>query len=851
MKHSNAIGYILELKSLIRQNWFDGLIEYALADENTTLTSSQAELLYQELISPSEYIEKSIFAKEVTQNSTTAIARELLVALYNFDNFKKLEQSLKVGLHPRATIIFGANGAGKSSLCAAFKCLAGESQREPLHNVHGLTTDCSFEYDTENEQGQKWESKSPEPKLSSHIKFFDSKLALTYVESNSDPRQYIEITPYLLHLFELLKIYLDEFEAYSGNKLRADENAKLSSMSICNGILGSLKSSVAQNFTNALSSENLAFFDDYIAKLDGETIGARLAEAKAIQKKYLAAIDENGQKLLKLRVQSVRAWIAAIKGLCDDLKNVDINSYIEQIISVGKKSAEQRILIERVVPHHQDIEGFKRFLDASKTIFNYDGSEKYCPFCKREFSKREIALVREYANFLISDLEKEILNLKNSVAITTNILIEIKKRDYTSLFNEKCVSDELRGKVIQIISALLSGIDVILSTPSTENAVFWAVAQESICQLITQAEGWLKPDLSLLESASANADEQMKRRRELQQTIDNLELENTFSVNLNAIQNALSNIRAYNQHKQAIDAAAFANIRRQLSNKSKQAFSELIVPQFEENLNAEYLRLAERAMSSFGIEFVNKASEGNVSLMPKVKSKRIDVVLSEGELKIHALALFFTELKYAQEDIIIFDDPINSLDEKYSLSVVDRIRDCIKENPQKQVIVLTHNYGFFIQLIQRFGQSSLGRDFSSLILESCGILEPHTEKIEDLEAKIENGLRAMPFDKETKDHLAKYMRLYIESIVNHYVFNQCRRTYNPHTEVSVFHKYMGVTPLTQDEATALSDIYSRVSPWEHDDYRTSYLNSDKDTFQTRYDKIKIIKEAIIARKKQT
>ena len=59
---------------------------------------------------------------------------------------------------------------------------------------------------------------------------------------------------------------------------------------------------------------------------------------------------------------------------------------------------------------------------------------------------------------------------------------------------------------------------------------------------------------------------------------------------------------------------------------------------------------------------------------------------------------------------------------------------------------------------------------------------------------------------------------------------------------------MGIIPLTQEEATTLSDIYSRVSPWEHDDIRTWYLNGDKTAFETRYRAVKKIKDAIESRK---
>ncbi|WP_246327543.1 hypothetical protein [Candidatus Competibacter phosphatis] len=40
--------------------------------------------------------------------------------------------------------------------------------------------------------------------------------------------------------------------------------------------------------------------------------------------------------------------------------------------------------------------------------------------------------------------------------------------------------------------------------------------------------------------------------------------------------------------------------------------------------------------------------------------KKIDDILSEGEQRVHALALFFAELETCEQQVIVFDDPISS-----------------------------------------------------------------------------------------------------------------------------------------------------------------------------------------------
>ena len=64
-----------------------------------------------------------------------------------------------------------------------------------------------------------------------------------------------------------------------------------------------------------------------------------------------------------------------------------------------------------------------------------------------------------------------------------------------------------------------------------------------------------------------------------------------------------------------------------------------------------------------------------------------------------------------------------------------------------------------------------------------------------------------------------------------------------------FPQFTRLTPLLPSEATALGDLYAKLSISEHDDPRNAYVNTDKATFQSRYDSILDIENAVVLRKR--
>lgn len=94
--------------------------------------------------------------------------------------------------------------------------------------------------------------------------------------------------------------------------------------------------------------------------------------------------------------------------------------------------------------------------------------------------------------------------------------------------------------------------------------------------------------------------------------------------------------------------------------------------------------------------------------------QRIESVLSEGEQRIHALALFFAELETCDQQVIVFDDPISSFDYNYIANYCNRLRDLIQAHPNRQIIVLTHNWEFFVQIQTALNASRLNHHMACM-----------------------------------------------------------------------------------------------------------------------------------------
>jgi len=179
-----------------------------------------------------------------------------------------------------------------------------------------------------------------------------------------------------------------------------------------------------------------------------------------------------------------------------------------------------------------------------------------------------------------------------------------------------------------------------------------------------------------------------------------------------------------------------------------------------------------------------------------------------------------------------------------------RLRDYIVNNPDVQLIVLTHNWDFFVHMQLVINQSGLNSETSIKVLEDCCVAEEYSEKIDDLKTEIEAtlGISGEP-SRADKDRLAGNLRRLIESVVNTHVFNGERHQFKQKTiSTSVFDRFTRVVPLLPNEAIKLRDHYRSLSVPEHEDPRNYYSLINKALYSQWYTEICDIENAIIARK---
>ncbi len=116
------------------------------------------------------------------------------------------------------------------------------------------------------------------------------------------------------------------------------------------------------------------------------------------------------------------------------------------------------------------------------------------------------------------------------------------------------------------------------------------------------------------------------------------------------------------------------------------------------NENLEFFELPRR--ERFKRPFSNPSGQSKVEAKIQVDDDIFEVseILSEGEAKVYSFCDWLTELEYDDNKILVFDDPVNSLDQVNIYKVVDKI---IALSKTYQVIVFTHHFEFYHRLIQK------------------------------------------------------------------------------------------------------------------------------------------------------
>ncbi len=840
--HPDAIGYIRDLGHSEGIPWLEMICDLA-ASGTTTLNPTDLETLVQLFTKRASYLRQPAPPAAAAAAGAAAAAIERLESIGPFIGFKRLGDSLAASFPKRATIIFGTNGSGKSSLCEALQILASnDTPRRPLHNVRSTaTTSPAFNYKFASDAAaQCWTAPSAYGARSTSLKYFDTGIAIHNVQNSVQPGRIIVLSPFKLDVFEAALKHCKDLRTELVGKQNANA-AQLAGIAerIRARFLG-FKGSVLAELTSptaaALEAE-LKLGESYSEEcgLDG-----KLKRKADLEK----ATSEEGLKLLKGEASALKALHGEIQPILEASEKLIEIDPVSQSKALKAKEEELALLAKALIPSGATLDKLMALIRPANEICSLHSPETAgCPLCKQDLRESELELFKQYAALLTGELD--------------TVITELRKLIKTAEKNLKVISDSSPDDWAKDSVLAAETIDTIKGAGRAIQTRFKGGEEiNQDCKDSASTIRALADDLSkhlqekekLIEEAGKGRAELLEQLGEISTECRELLYAKEIAENADLVKDAHRRTR----NAAFWDAALpdFTSVLRKVTSTAKKAHRELVVDDFKTRLDAEYIALAEKDMSAFGVELKDVGGDGAVTVDHHVAGQRIESVLSEGEQRIHALALFFAELETCNQQVIVFDDPISSFDYNYIANYCNRLRDLIQAYPNRQIIVLTHNWEFFVQIQTALNASRLNQHMAVHVLESCVAIDEYSEDVDVLKADIDVILAAAGEPtKAQKEVMAGKMRRLIESVVNTHVFNKQRHQFKQKSQqVSAFDDFTNVVPLLTAEAQSLRDLFAKLSISEHDDPRNAYVNTDKAMFRTRYNTIKAIETSIVGRK---
>lgn len=840
--HPDAIGYIRNLGHSEGIPWLEMICDLA-ASGTTTLNPTDLEILVQLFTKRASYLRQPAPPAAAAAAGAAAAAIERLESIGPFIGFKRLGDSLAASFPKRATIIFGTNGSGKSSFCEALQILASnDAPRRPLHNVRSTATASpAFAYKFASDAAaQSWTAPGAYGARSTSLKYFDTGIAIHNVQNSVQPGRIIELSPFKLDVFETALKHCKDLRTELAGKQNANavqlaglvERIRAKFVGFKGSVLAELTSPTAA----ALEAE-LKLGESYS---EDSGLEGKLERKAELEK----ATSEEGLKLLKGEASALKALHGEIQPILDASERLIEIDPVSQSKALKAKEEELALLAKALIPSGATLDKLMALIRPANAICSLHSPEAAgCPLCKQDLRESELELFKQYAALLTGELDTAITELRKLIKMAEKNLKVIADSSPDDWAKDSVLAaetiDAIKGAGKAIQTRFKGGEEIDQDCKDSASAI--RALADDLSKHLQEKE-------KLIEEAGKGRAELLKQLGEISTECRALLYAKEIGENADLVKDAHRRTR----NAAFWDAALpdFTSVLRKVTSTAKKAHRELVVDDFKTRLNAEYIALAEKDMSAFGVELKDVGGDGAVTVDHHVAGQRIESVLSEGEQRIHALALFFAELETCSQQVIVFDDPISSFDYNYIGNYCNRLRDLIQAHPNRQIIVLSHNWEFFMQIQKVLKDARLEHHMSVTVLESCVSVAEYSDKITDLKTEIDAGLSGTGEPTKTeKEALAGKMRRLLEAVVNTHVFNNQRHQFKQKSQpVSHFHEFTKVVPLIATEAQTLKDLYAKLSTTEHDDPSNAYVNTDKAMFQSRYNAIKAIEAAIESRK---
>ncbi len=665
---------------------------------------------------------------EITINYNTANTENyksdlLLTKLENIEGVNALIENQSIDFSPNLTIIYGANGSGKSGYARLLKkAFYSKAPEDILQNVHlesgHKPVNAKFTFKSNNTNVPLYYSQKSCAEFRQFAVFDGKGLFKQLTERNE-----FEFRPAGLSFFADHTNAVNRVE----QKLSSDITTKNSGNTADDlSALFDRESDIKTIVQNLNAETNIDDLKKYTPFSDEDKI-----QKEAIQKQYdeLLLASKGKEKELK-SLENIKKLLGENKSLTETLNRYFTAEYLSKIKNAITNfiTKEATAKAEGTANFKTDkIEGigteeWKNFIVAAEAFAKKQksGNEDYpengdnCLLCQQPLSEDAEKLIANYWQFIKSVAEE----------------------------NARKVQEALE-KVKQAFEKL--NFDLF---PDDNTLTVWLTEKypnelKALKQKLSEQKALAQNIISDIQNKTANERTEInistKQHAKIETAIDKsitVLKENEQAKQLEKFLKAktlLEHKEKFNTHFSKFET--FVNNQIWLKKSGKANFAKRKITSIEKNLSDKYFNQkyidtfneeCQKLNGNFGIEINHTGAAGRSYRQLKLKGRNPNAVLSEGEQKVIAIADFLAEMQLSEVNRgIIFDDPVTSLDNDRKKQIAERLAI---QATLKQVIIFTHDLVFFYH-IKNFSKKYLNGISNSFIHHSLERESPLCGKV--------------------------------------------------------------------------------------------------------------------------
>lgn len=629
----------------------------------------------------------------------------LLTKLENVEGVNALTENQTIEFCPNLTIVYGANGSGKSGyirlLKNVFYSKAPETILSNIHIENGhKAINAKFTFKSDNTE-TSLEYADKDNAEFEQFAVFDGKSVLNHLENKNE--------------FEFRPAGLSFFSDYTNAVIRVEQKLNAAIQTKLSGYtandLSALFDGISEIKTLVQNLKAETKIDDlkkYMPFADADK-----SQKEAIQKQYddLLLASKGKEKEIK-NLEGIKSLLVQNKQAIEKLNQYFTTEVITKVTTaitdcITKAAAAKAEGIENF--ETDKIQGigtqeWKGFITAAETFAKtqkeenavYPENGDNCLLCQQPLSEEAQQLISNYWTFIKSVAEQNAKQAQEKLDKAKqnyeNLNFDLFPQDNTlTVWLTEKYPNELEA-IKQKLSEQKALAQNIVSDIESKTINVRAEIKISIEQHTT-IETAIDASIKLLKE-----DEQSKELEKLLTAKTLLEHKEKFNTHFSKFETYINN-QAWLKKASKADYA-----KRRITDTEKVLSNKYFNQKYIDTFNDECKKLN----GNFGIDINHTGAAGKSYRQLRLKGRNPNAILSEGEQKVIAIADFLAEMQLSEVNRgIIFDDPVTSLDEKRKSEIAERL---VKEASLKQVIIFTHDLVFVSSLIGHCKENNTAND---------------------------------------------------------------------------------------------------------------------------------------------